>query len=330
MAASVLGGNRLHAAAPRFAWPGTITLVVPFTAGGSTDIAARVLAERMAPQLGPQVTMVVENRAGAGGSVGSEFVRHRAADGATLLLGTASSHGSNPAALPDRTPYDPVRDFSPVAVIGGGPLVVVVPRTSRFGTVAELFAALRAEPGRLHWATSGVGGIGHLTGEAMLAQAGAAAGAPGGKLTAEHVPYRGGAQVMEALAKGEVDFSLEVLASAASHLRDGVSRGLAVTGVRRHPMLPEVPSLAEAGLAGFDITTWNVLLGPPGLPEEALGSLSAAANAALAEPRVRQRLSDAGVDPAPPGSPAATEAFLQAELAKFQAAVRTAGLQLGG
>jgi tripartite-type tricarboxylate transporter receptor subunit TctC len=320
LATPMLAAARLPRAAAPF--PSPVALVVPFTAGGSTDIAARVLAERMAPRLGPQVRIVVENRAGAGGSVGSDYVRHRSADGTTLLMATASSHGSNPAALPDRTPYDPVRDFSPVAVVGGGPLVVVVPLNSRFTSIAALLAALREQPGRLHWATSGVGGIGHLTGEAMLARAGG--------LKAEHVPYRGGAQVMEALAKGEVDFSLEVLASAAPHLRDGVSRGLAVTGAARHTLLPEVPSLAEAGLDGFDITTWNVLLGPPGLPEDVLGMLSAAANAALAEPDVRQRLVAAGVDPAAPSTPASTEAFLRQELAKFQAAVRGAGLKLDG
>ncbi|KAA2212403.1 Bug family tripartite tricarboxylate transporter substrate binding protein [Teichococcus oryzae] len=320
LAAPALAACRAaRAAAP---WPSPVALVVPFTAGGSTDIAARVLAERMGPRLGPQVRIVVENRAGAGGSVGSDYVRYRPADGSTLLMATASSHGSNPAALPDRTPYHPVRDFSPVAVVGGGPLVVVVPQASRFPSVAALFAALREKPGDLHWATSGVGGIGHLTGEAMLVRAGG--------LKAEHVPYRGGAQVMEALAKGEVDFSLEVLASAAPHLRDGVSRGLAVTGAARHPLLPDVPSLAEAGLTGFDITTWNVLLGPPGLSQDALTALSAAANAALAEPDVRRRLTAAGVDPAGPSTPASTGAFLQEELAKFQEAVRSAGLKLDG
>ncbi len=303
-------------------WPDrTVSLVVPFTAGGSTDIAARILAERMAPRLGPQARIVVENRAGAGGSLGADHVRRAAPDGHTLLVGTASSHATNPAALPATTPYDPVEDFAPIAVLGGGPMVVVVPGRSPHRTLPELLAAARARPGALSFATSGAGGIGHLTAEFLLAR--------GGGLRAEHIPYRGGAQVLAAMAAGEVDFSVEVLASAAPHLRDGTSRGLAVTIPRRHPLMPEIPSVAEAGLAGVDVTTWNVLLGPKGLPEPLAARINAATLAVLAEPAVRERLAAAGVDAADPTTPAETRAFLAAELAKFRGIVREAGIQLG-
>ena len=318
---ALVGAGWVAAPAPAQVPPGgLVTLVVPFTAGGSTDIAARVLAERMAPRLGAGARIVVENRSGAGGALGSEYVRHRPADGATLLLATASSHGSNPAALPATTPYDPVADFTPLAVVGGGPLVVIAPRNSPVRDLAALFAALRARPDGLVWATSGAGGIGHLTGALMLARAGG--------LRAEHVPYRGGAQVMEAMVKGEVNFSVEVLASAAPHLRDGTSRGLSVTGAARHPLVPEVPTLAESGLDGFDVTTWNVLLAPRGLPEETAAALNRAVVAALAEPQVQERLRAAGVDPAAPSTPESTGAFLRAELAKFRDAVARTGLAL--
>src|SRR3712207_5551043 len=259
-----------------------IALVVPFLPGGSTDIAARILAERMAPHLGPAARIIVENRGGAGGSVGSEWVRHRPPDGYTLLLGSASALATNPAALPAQTPYDPVEDFTQIALVGGGPMVLVVPASSPFRTAAELFAAVRAEPGRHTWATSGAGGIGHLTGEYLKIEAGG--------LRAEHVPYRGGSAVMEALAKGEVDYSLEVLASTAPHLRDGLSRGLAVSSLKRHPLFPDIPTLDEAGLKGFEITTWNILAAPRGLPSDILGALSRAAQAALAEPGVRGQI----------------------------------------
>ncbi|MFH5926940.1 Bug family tripartite tricarboxylate transporter substrate binding protein [Roseomonas xinghualingensis] len=298
-----------------------ISLTVPFLAGGSTDIAARVLAERMAPHLGPNARVIVENRAGAGGAVGSEWVRQRPADGFTLLLGTASSHATNPAALPSQTPYDPVKDFTPVAVVGGGPLVVVVPASSPHKTIAELVAEVRARPGALSWATSGVGGVGHLTGEYLKIEV--------GRMEAEHVPYRGGSAVMEALAKGEVAYSFEVLASSAPHLKDGLSRGLAVTSKERHPLFPEIPTLHETVAPGFDVTTWNVLLAPRGLPAPVLTKLNAAVNAALAEPAVRERLASAGVDPSPATTPESTRAFLEAELAKFRDIVRRAELRLG-
>ena len=299
-----------------------ITLVVPFLAGGSTDIAGRVVAERMGPWLGPNGRVIVENRAGAGGAIGSEWVRQRPADGATILLGSASSHGTNPAALPTQTPYDPVSDFTPIAMLGGGPLVVVVPQASPFRTIADLVAGIRARPGALSWATSGVGGVGHLTGEYLKIAVGG--------LQAEHVPYRGGSAVMEALAKGEVAYSFEVLASTAPHLRDGLSRGLAVTSKERHPLFPQIPTLAETVAPGFEITTWNVLLSPRGLPAPVLTSLNAAANAALADSTARERLEAAGVDPAPPSTPEETRAFLAAELAKFRGIVERAGIRLGG
>jgi tripartite-type tricarboxylate transporter receptor subunit TctC len=304
------------------AWPERpISVVVPFLAGGSTDIAARILAERMAPKLGPQARIIVENRAGAGGSVGTEWVRHRPADGYTLLLASASALGTNPAALPQTTPYDPVEDFSQIAVVGGGPMVLVVPAASPFKTAQELLAAVKAAPGRYTWATSGAGGIGHLTGEYLKIRAGG--------LKAEHVPYRGGSAVMEALAKGEVDYSLEVLASVASHVRDGLSRGLAVSSLQRHPLFPEIPTLDECGLKGFEITTWNILVGPRGLPPEIAMTLSRGVAAALADGNTAERLAAAGVDPAKPGTPAETRAFLAAEVAKFRAIVKEAGLTLG-
>lgn len=303
-------------------WPDRpIALVVPFTAGGSTDIAARILAERMAPRLGPQARIVVENRAGAGGSLGADHARRQAPDGHTLLMATASSHGTNPAALPQATPYDPLADFTALAVVGGGPMVLVVPGRSPHRTAADLFAAMRAQPGRLTFATSGAGGIGHLTGAFMMARAGG--------LTAEHVPYRGGAQVLAAMAAGEVDFSVEVLASAAPHIRDGTSRALAVSVPRRHPLVPEVPTLAESGLAGFDVTTWNLLLGPRGMDPALVARINAAAVAVLAEPAVRERMAAAGVDAADPSSPDQARAFLGAELDKFRGIVREAGITIG-
>ncbi|NGM19430.1 tripartite tricarboxylate transporter substrate binding protein [Roseomonas stagni] len=323
-AASLLATPRLAFA--QGSWPERpVSLIVPFTPGGSTDIAARIIAERLAPKLGPNARLIIENRAGAGGSLGADVVKRANPDGYMLLVATASSHGTNPAALPQTTPYDALEDFSSIAILGGGPMVIVVPGRSRFRTIQDLIAAMRAEPGRLSFATSGAGGIGHLTGEYFMARAGGA----GGSLRSQHIPYRGGAQVLAAMAAGEVDWSCEVLASATPHLRDNTSRGLAISGRTRHPLMPEIPTLAESGLADFDVTTWNMLLGPRNLPAPLVARLNEAVNATLAEPQVRDRMATAGVDAAAPNTPAEARAFLAAELAKFRDIVRVAGIALG-
>ena len=297
-----------------------IAFVVGFLPGGSTDIGARLLADRMAPRIGPQARIIVENRPGAGGSLGAEYVARQNPDGHLLGVQSASSQGTNPAALPDTVRYDPVNDFSHIAILGGGPMVIVVPGSSPHRDVAALVAAARAARAPLLWGSSGSGGIGHLTGSLFAHRFGFAG---------EYVPYRGGSAVLEAMRKAEIDFSAEVMASALPHLRDGSSRALCVTGLARHPQLPNVPTLAESGLAGFDIITWNVLQGPRGIPEPIQQRLNRAAMEALAEPELRRRMVLAGIDPAEPSTPASTREFVTAELAKFQGIVRETGLRLG-
>jgi tripartite-type tricarboxylate transporter receptor subunit TctC len=235
-------------------------------------------------------------------------------------MSSASSHATNPAALPDTVRYDPVADFTHIAILGGGPLVIAVPGSSPHRTVAELVNAAKAARAPMLWGSSGSGGIGHLTGELFAHRSG---------FRGEYVPYRGGAAVLEAMKKAEIDFSFEVMASALPHLRDGSSRPLAVTSATRHPQLPDVPSLHEAGLAGFDIITWNVLQGPRGIPTPIAERLNRAAMEALADPELRRRLAGAGIDPAEPSTPDSTRAFVAAELEKFRGIVRETGLRLG-
>ena len=310
------------AAAQPVGWPDRpITLLSPFLAGGSTDIVARIVAERVGARIGNNARVIVENRAGAGGSIGAEWVKNRAPDGYTWLLASASSHGTNPAALPGQTPYDPVADFTPLAVLGDAPMVLAVPYGSRFRTAQELFTFARANPGALSWGTSGAGGIGHLTGEYMRALAGG--------FQAEFIPYRGGSAVLEALAKSEIDFALEVLASSAPALRDNISRGLAVTKPHRHPLFPEIPTMQEVGLAGFDIATWNVIVGPRGMEPSLARYINGQINGVLNDPVAQQRLVTAGLDPMPGSTPESTGAFIAAEVLKFQDIVARAGLRLG-
>nr|WP_314073858.1 tripartite tricarboxylate transporter substrate binding protein [uncultured Roseococcus sp.] len=297
-----------------------INVVVGFLAGGSTDLAARLLIDRMAPHLAPQARLIIDNRAGAGGSIGAEYVTRQAPDGYTLAVQSASSQGTNPAALPDTVRYDPVEDFTHIAILGGGPMLIIVPGSSPHRSVADLVAAAKASATPPLWASSGTGGIGHLTGSLFTHRAG---------FRGEYVPYRGGSAVLEAMRKAEVDFSAEVLASAYPHVRDGTSRPLAVTSLVRHPLLPDVPTLQELGFNGFEVVTWNLVQGPKGIPAPIVARLNRAAMESLAEPTLRRRLAEAGVDPAEPSTPESTRAFAASELAKFRSIVRETGLVLG-
>lgn len=309
------------AAAQAPGWPNRpIVFTIPFQAGGSADLLARLVAERMMPRLGPGARIVVENRAGAGGTIGSDHVRRQPADGHAILLATPSTHGTVPALQPDTAPYDPIADFTPIAIMGRAPIALAVPRDSPHRDAGALIAAVRAAPGRASWGSSGTGSVGHLAGELMALLAGG--------LQAVHIPYRGGAGVAEALAKGEVQYAWEPLGSLASGAKDGLFRVIAVGTAVRHPLFPEVGTMQEAGLRGFEATTWNVMVGPRGLLSEIVARLSAAANAALAEADVRARLAAAGIDAVSDSTPETTAAFLAAEYAKFRDIVARANLRL--
>ena len=297
-----------------------IVFVVGFLPGGSVDIGARLLADRMAPRIAPNARIIIENRPGAGGSLGAEYVARQNADGHVLGVHSASSHGTNPAALPDTVRYNPITDFSHIAILGGGPMVLVVPGSSPHRSVAELVRAARNAAAPLFWGSSGTGGIGHLTGELFAHRS---------EFRGEYVPFRGGSAVLEAMRKAEIDFSVEVMASALPHLRDGSSRALAITAPTRHANLPEVPTLQESGLAGFDIITWNVMQGPRGMPDAIQQRLNRAVMEAMSEAELRRRMIVAGIDPAEPSTPETTRDFVSAELAKFQGIVRETGLRLG-
>jgi tripartite-type tricarboxylate transporter receptor subunit TctC len=321
IALAALAAPLLPAVARAQAWPSRpITFTIPFQAGGSADLLARLVAERMMPRLGAGARIVVENRAGAGGTIGSDYVKRQPADGYAILLATPSTHGTVPALQPSTTPYDPIADFTPIAIMGRAPIALAVPKDSPHRDPASLIAALRAEPGKASWGSSGSGSVGHLAGELMALL--------GGGLQAEHIPYRGGAGVAEALAKGEVQYAWEPLGSLAAAAKDGLFRIIAVGTATRHPLFPEVSTMQESGMPNFEATTWNVMVGPRGMPAEIVERLSATSNASLAEPNVKARLAAAGIDAITDSTPASTGAFLAAEYAKFRDIVARANLQL--
>jgi len=300
-------------ATPVVAQGRAISLVVPFAPGGSTDIAARILAERIAYSLSQAV--VVENRPGAGGGVGSEYVKRARPDGQTLLFASASSHGVNPAVFRD-LPYDALADFAAVALTGVTPLALMVPP----GGVADPATLIaRLADGRGAYASAGVGSITHLAAELFLARAG---------IRAEHIPYRGGGPAMEAVAKAEVPFGFETLATLHGPAKDNRVRLLALAAGRRSAAVADLVTLDEAGLGPFDISTWNAVLAPAGTPASERVRLAAAIQRALAEPTVAARLSELGVAVPEPTGPEETARFMAAEVQKFRAIADGAGLRL--
>jgi tripartite-type tricarboxylate transporter receptor subunit TctC len=309
--------------APALAYPDrTVTLATGFAPGGSTDVTARLVADRLGPALG-NGRVVVENRPGAAGIIASDWLRRQTPDGYTLMLVEASSHALAPNAVQGGTRYDAIADFTHIAIVGTGPMIVVAPPAFPAHTPAEAIARLKeASPDTMPFASSGVASMPHLSAEMFASVIGL-----GGRLP--HVPYRSGGLMVESIARGETQWGVAVLASAAGQVKDGRVRGLAVTGLERFPSFPDIPTLNESVLPGFDLENWFAIIGPRGIPPEITTQLNRAIRAAIAEPGLRERLLVAGVAPwARPNEPADAEAFLRAELVKFRDVVARTGVRL--
>jgi len=281
-----------------------VRLLVPFPAGGATDIFARALSQKLPDKLGAQV--VVENRPGAGGSLGSDLAAKAPADGYTLLLATTSTHTIGPAFNP-RLPYDAVRDFTPIVHVGNAPSIMLVPNNSPAKTVQEWIAYARANPGRLNYASSGNGTIVQLTAELFKAQAG---------LFVVHIPYKGTALAIPDLVTGKLDVLFDSLPSGIPHVRDGRLRALGVTTAKRTPLAPDLPAIAEV-LPGYESNTWFGLYGPRGLPAAIVAKVNAAVNQTLTDPEVKDKLFRLGIEPVG-GTPAAFSAMLANESVKWR------------
>ncbi|MGH6625807.1 MAG: tripartite tricarboxylate transporter substrate binding protein [Burkholderiaceae bacterium] len=281
-----------------------VKLVVPFPAGGATDIFARVLSQKLGEKLGG--ALVVENRPGAGGVIGSDIVAKSPADGYTLLLATSSTHSIGPSLNP-RLPYDAVRDFTPIAHVGNAPSIMLVPNGSPARTLGEWIDHAKKNPGRLNYASSGNGTIVQLTAELFKAQAG---------LFLVHIPYKGTALAIPDLANGKVEVLFDALPTGLPHVRDGRLRALAVTSAKRTAMAPELPAVSEA-LPGFESNTWFGLYGPRGLPPDLVARVNTAVNQALADAEVRDKLARLGIEPVG-STPAQFMQMVAADAAKWR------------
>ena len=290
-----------------------VRIVVPFPPGGSTDLLARRIAEKWQQSLGQPV--VVENRPGAGGVTGSDFVARAAPDGHTLVMGVTGSHGVS-ISLNPRLPYHPLRSFEPISRVVSAPLVIVVGSAVPARTLAEYVAAARARPGEITHSSPGVGTSMHLTGEMFNAAAGT---------QLVHIPYKGSAGAINDLMGGQVQSMFSDFLVALPQVESGRIRALAVTSARRHPLMPNVPTVAESGYPGFEALSWQGLFAPAGTPREVIERLNAETQKALASPDIRDFFSRQGFEVAG-SSPAEFRAFIEAEIPKWAKVVKEAGL----
>ncbi|MBS0455393.1 MAG: tripartite tricarboxylate transporter substrate binding protein [Proteobacteria bacterium] len=289
-----------------------VKLVVPMAAGGNGDIIARLIGKDLAELLGQPV--LVDNRPGAGGNIGADAVAKSPADGYTLVLGAVGTHAIN-ASLYKRMPYDIRRDFTPITMMATVPNVLVVPASLPVKNVQELIAYGKKRPGGLTFASSGAGSSIHLSGEMFKSMTG---------LQMTHVPYRGSAPALTELLGGQVDLMFDNLPTSLPHIQSGKLRALAVTSLTRSPALPDVPTMEQSGLKGFEAGSWFGILAPAKTPPAVVEALDRDIQASLARPETRQALIDRGFQPAVKG-PRPFAAYIDQEIDKWGAIVKSSG-----
>jgi len=296
-------------------WPTRpIRFIVPFAPGGGGDVVGRIIGQRMSEQLGKP--LVIDNRAGGGGTLGCELAAKAAPDGYTLLLGNVGPIAVGPALYP-KLAYDPVRDFAPVTMIASFPNLLVANPGLPFKTVPELVAYAKSRPGQLNFASAGAGTSTHLAGELFKSVAG---------IDVVHVPYKGGAAAMTDIIAGQVAYYFGTMPSSMPLAKAGKLRALAVTSLTRSPAAPEVPTIAESGYPKFETAAWYGLMFPTGTPREIVARTNAATMVVLALPDIRERLVHEGSEPLG-STPAQFGAYIKAEIAKWSGVVKAAHLK---
>jgi len=289
-----------------------IRLIVPFPAGGATDVMARGMAQRLGTELGTQV--IVDNRGGAGGTTAAEAAAHAAPDGYTLFFGTMGTQAINPA-LYGKLRYDPQKDFAPISVTHLTPRVLVVAPQLAAKNVAELIALAKSRPDGLTYGSAGNGSSSHLAGALFESMAG---------VKMLHVPYKGSAPLLTDLLAGRVDMTFDSYTVYAEHIKSGRVRALGVTSVQRLQALPQVPTIAEAGVKGYEVSNWLGLLAPAGTPKDTLDKIHAALGRTMATPELREQLTALGIEPTF-GSRDAFAALIRSEMPKWAEIVRKSG-----
>ena len=290
----------------------SIRLVVPFPAGGTTDILARAAAQKLSESLGQSV--VVDNRPGAAGNIGADIVAKSAPDGYTLLMGTVGTHAINPG-LYAKMPYDHVKDFVPVVLVAGVPNVLAVNPAFPVNSVAELIALAKSKPGTINFASSGSGTSIHMSGELFKAMAG---------VDMTHVPYKGSSPALTDLMGGQVQIMFDNLPSALPLIKAGKLRAIAVTSLKRAAALPDVPTISESGLPGFEASSWFGVLAPAGTPAPVVAKINADVNKWLQSPEARDQLLVQGANAAG-GTPEQFAAHIRAETEKWAKVVKASG-----
>jgi tripartite-type tricarboxylate transporter receptor subunit TctC len=291
-----------------------VRIIVSFAAGGPTDQVARIVGAKLTDLLGQ--TFIVENKTGAGGNIGADVVAKATPDGYTLLMATVSTHAINPG-LYKNMPYDPVKDFAPVMQVGVTPCVLAVNPALPVTNVQGLIALLKANPGKYSYGSSGMGSILHLCGEQFKTVTGG--------LQMVHVPYRGSAPMMADLVGGQIAIAFDALPTVLPQVQAGKIRAIGGGMATRARAMPELPTLQEQGVSGFECYTWNAILAPAKTPAPIVTLLSEAIRKTLADPLILKRLQDAGVDPTPDSTPEKLAAFIKSELAKWAPIIKASG-----
>jgi tripartite-type tricarboxylate transporter receptor subunit TctC len=290
-------------------------LVVPFPPGGPLDAIGRLIAQQLSERWGQGV--VVENKPGAGGNIGADFVAKSPPDGYTVVMGALSTHAVNPS-LYAKMPYDAQKDFAPITRVAITPNVLVVNPALPVNSVKDLIAYAKAHPGQLSFGSGSTGSAGHLAGELLKVDAG---------IDMVHVPYKGAAPAMQALLAGDTQLMFDNLANAMAQVKAGKLRALAVTTAERSKLAPDLPTMAEAGLTGFDISTWFGLFAPAGTPADIIAKWNADVTRVLVSPDMRERLLAQGAEPAP-DTAADFARFVASELAKYARIVKASGAKV--
>lgn len=294
-----------------------VRMIIPFAAGGPTDIVGRIMGAKMSEVLRQQ--FVVEDRTGAGGNIGADVVAKAQPDGYTILMATVSTNAINPG-LYSHLPYDPINGFAPVGRVGVTPTLLLVNPSVPAKDVKSLIALLKANPGKYTYGSSGLGSILHLCGEEFKSKAGG--------LDAVHVPYKGSAPMDTDLMGGQIAWAFDATPTAMPLAKAGKVRALGAGMAQRLAAMPDLPTLQEQGLPGFECYTWNVFLAPAGTPQPVINKLNAAVNKALADPAVSSALEKAGIDPTPGSTPQSTGEFVKAELAKWAPIIKASGAHI--